>query len=105
MLSEYTIKEKLDRKLLHTAASMLKAIAHPMRIAIIGLLEEKGRLHVKEIHESLGMEQAVASHHLGILRDKKVLVAEREGKFIFYSLMHERLGQVIECIEACQATL
>ena len=60
----------LDAKMLDNAASMLRAIAHPMRIAIINYLDEGKRLTVTEIHQCLNIEQSTASHHLGILKDK-----------------------------------
>jgi DNA-binding transcriptional ArsR family regulator len=86
---------------LERAAGMLKAIAHPMRIAILNLLENGKRLTVTEIHENLGIEQSTASHHLGILRDKDVLLAKRDGKNTYYSIKHERLNTLIDCISTC----
>jgi len=95
VITELTVEQ------LEHAASMLKAIAHPMRIAILNLLENGKRLTVTEIHETLKIEQSTASHHLGILRDKDVLQAKREGKNTFYSIKHERLNTLIECISSC----
>jgi DNA-binding transcriptional ArsR family regulator len=83
------------------AASMLKAIAHPTRIAIIGFLEEGKKLTVTEIHNKLGIEQSIASHHLGILKDKGVLSSKREGKNIYYFLKHKNLGYIISCVSMC----
>lgn len=100
-----TTHRKIDLERLSLAAAMLRAIAHPMRIAIIDLLDQKERLNVKEIHETLQIEQAVASHHLGILRDKQVLKAEREGKNIFYSIRHDRVGDIIDCVDQCTKDL
>lgn len=94
------IKE-LDSERLETAASMLKAIAHPMRIAILKNLEGGKRLTVTEIHELLGIEQSTTSHHLGILRDKGVLCSKREGKNTFYYLKYEVLSQIVDCLETC----
>ena len=54
---------------LELAASRLKAIAHPMRIALIGLLQETEKLNVTEIYSKLNIEQATASHHLNILKN------------------------------------
>ena len=73
------IKE-LSVERLELAATMLKAMAHPIRIAILKHLEGGKRLTVTEIHELLEIEQSTTSHHLGILRDKGVLCARREGK-------------------------
>ena len=94
------IKE-LDTEKLEIAAMMLKAIAHPMRIAILKHLEGGKRLTVTEIHELLGIEQSTTSHHLGILRDKGVLCAKREGKNTFYYLKYDVLSQIVDCLETC----
>ena len=94
------IKE-LDAERLDIAASMLKAMAHPMRIAILKHLEGNKRLTVTEIHELLGIEQSATSHHLGILKDKGVLCSKREGKNTFYYLKYTILSQIIDCLQTC----
>ncbi len=91
----------LDITKLEMAASKLRAIAHPMRIAIIDLLNDKQKLSVTEIYSKLDIEQASASHHLNILKNKGVLVSKREGKKIFYSLKSVTLSEIIECINRC----
>ncbi len=45
----------LDKERLDTAAGMLKAIAHPVRIAILKHLEGGKRLTDTQIHELLGI--------------------------------------------------
>ena len=86
---------------LEKAASMLKAIAHPMRIAILNYLEDGTRLSVTEIHELLKIEQSTTSHHLGILKDKGVLGSQREGKNTYYFLKHDDLSKIVDCIGKC----
>jgi DNA-binding transcriptional ArsR family regulator len=93
--------EKTDQEVMEEAASMLKAVAHPVRLAIVGLLEGGVRRNVTEIFEHLGLEQAVASHHLAILRDRGVLSQEREGKHVFYFLRHPRLTEIVHCVKDC----
>jgi len=93
-------KIKLDIEKLEMAASKLRAIAHPMRIAIIDLLNDN-QLSVTEIYEHLNIEQASASHHLNILKGKGVLSSKRNGKKIFYSLKNQTLTEIIECINRC----
>jgi len=92
---------ELDSARLDTAANMLKAIAHPMRIAILKHLEGGKKLTVTEIHELLGIEQSTTSHHLGILKDKGVLCSRREGKNTYYYLKHDILSQIIDCLSRC----
>ena len=86
---------------LEMAASKLRAISHPMRIAIIDLLADGNRLSVTEIYQALGIEQATASHHLNILKNKNVLLSKREGKKIYYMLRNMTLTEILECINRC----
>jgi len=94
-------KLELDVIKLEAAASKLRAIAHPMRIAIIDLLHENQKQSVTEIYKKLNIEQASASHHLNILKNKGVLISKRDGKKIYYSLKNQTLTEIIECINRC----
>ncbi len=91
----------LTAEQLEKAANMLKAIAHPMRIAILEFLENGKHLTVTEIHKYLQIEQSTTSHHLGILKDKGILGSKREGKNTFYFIRNENLNNLIECISKC----
>jgi len=91
----------INTEKLELAANKLRAISHPMRIAIIDLLSQDTKLSVTEIHKTLDIEQATASHHLNILKNKGILVSTREGKNIYYSLRHVTLKDIIECINKC----
>ena len=88
----------LDYNELRKAVLVLRAVNHKLRQRIISLLEEKERLTVTDIYVKLRLEQSVASQHLAILRRAGVVQTEREGKFIFYSLNHDRLDQISELI-------
>ena len=88
--------EELDK-----AASMLKAIAHPVRISIMSFLDGGKKLTVTEIHDLLQIEQSTTSHHLGILKDKGVLASRREGKNTYYFLKHEKLIDIVDCVSQC----
>jgi DNA-binding transcriptional ArsR family regulator len=92
---------ELSPESLEKAAGMLKAIAHPVRITIVGCLEDGEKRTVTEIHQKLGIEQATASHHLGILKDKGVLASKREGKNTLYFLKHENLKTILDCVSGC----
>jgi DNA-binding transcriptional ArsR family regulator len=91
----------LNPEHLERAANMLKAIAHPMRIAIMNQLDDGKKLTVTEIHQLLNIEQSTTSHHLGILKDKGVLGSTRDGKNTYYFLKHDSLNQIIDCISRC----
>jgi ArsR family transcriptional regulator, virulence genes transcriptional regulator len=93
--------KELNPENLERAAGMLKAIAHPVRITIVGCLEDGGKKTVTEIHKQLGIEQSTASHHLGILKDKGVLASKRVGKNTWYFLKHENLRTILNCVSSC----
>ena len=86
---------------LERAANMLKAIAHPVRISILGYLEDGQKRTVTEIHKQLGIEQSTTSHHLGILKDRGVLSSKREGKNTWYFMKHENLKTILSCVSSC----
>lgn len=92
---------ELDIQKLEMASSKLRAMAHPMRIAILELLHKNKQLSVTEIYKGLNIEQAAASHHLNILKNKGVLVSRRDGKKIYYALKSEVLTEIIDCIRRC----
>jgi len=94
-------KSILDIQKLDQAASKLRAVAHPMRIAIIELLTDNKKLSVTEIYKRLKIEQASASHHLNILKTQGLLESKRDGKKIHYSLKQHTLSNLIACINHC----
>jgi len=83
------------------ASEMLKAMAHPLRIAILQELEKRQNMNVTEIFEALQVPQAVASHHLSILKNKGIVTCKREGKKIYYFIRMPELSQMLECISRC----
>jgi ArsR family transcriptional regulator len=81
------MKSKFRDSFLRESSETLRAIAHPIRIAIIDLLYHNDKLSVTEIYEALDIEQAIASHHLRLLKNKRVVDLERDGKNSNYFLV------------------
>lgn len=96
-----TVQSNLEISKLNKVAEILKAVAHPIRIQVIDLLNKHERLTVTQIYQSLNVEQSLASHHLSKMRDKGVLTAVRDGKNIYYELTDDKITDIIECIENC----
>lgn len=86
---------------LEKAAGMLKAIAHPVRISIVGCLDDGKKKTVTEIHNLLGIGQSTASHHLLILKDRGVLASKREGKNTLYYLRYTNIRTILDCVSSC----
>tara|TARA_B100000497_G_C7665941_1_gene401509 strand:+ start:762 stop:1100 length:339 start_codon:yes stop_codon:yes gene_type:complete len=90
---------KLDYADLRKAVLVLRAVNHKLRQRIIDLLEESDTMTVTDIYIKLRLEQSVASQHLAILRRAGVVITERQGKFIYYSLDQDRLAQISGLVE------
>jgi DNA-binding transcriptional ArsR family regulator len=90
---------KIDYIAVKKAAMVLRAINHKLRQQIIKLLEEHKKMTVTEIYVKLRLEQSVASQHLAILRRAGIVVTDREGKFIYYSLNVHRIAEITGFVE------
>lgn len=76
--------------------NVLKALAHPIRIQILQVIDSFKESNVNQIFETLGVEQSVASQHLRVLRLNKLVTARREGKFVYYSIHYDQVKQATE---------
>ena len=66
-------------------AEFFKALAHPLRIAILDALR-KGERGVNELCATLKVEQSTLSQQLGVLRSRNIVVGRKEGLKVFYSV-------------------
>ena len=71
-----------------TFARKLKVLSDGTRLAVMELLMKKPS-HVGPLVEALGVEQSLLSHHLKVLREAGLVVANRDGKSVLYSLAPE----------------
>lgn len=76
------------------SALILRALNHKLRQQMIKFISEHDKITVTEIYVKLKLEQSVASQHLAILRLAGIVLAKREGKFIYYTLNRKRLEEV-----------
>ena len=88
----------VNNKNLDGASSVMRALTHPIRLKLIGFIDQNKRINVNKIYKALKMEQSVASQHLRILRDEKLVKAERNGKFIFYTVNYPKLEAIVNAI-------
>lgn len=65
--------------------TLLKALADPTRLRIVGLLAA-GEICVCHVHDSLRISQPKASRHLAYLRRAGVVHAEKRGLWVYYRL-------------------
>ena len=94
------MKSVNQKALLRESSETLRAIAHPLRLQIIELLQLNKQLTVTEIHQQLDVEQAVASHHLRILKNKRVVDLERSGKNSMYFLANPAFYEIVRIMNS-----
>ena len=85
---------KIDVLPLKKAALILRAINHKLRMQMLKLIDQHGKLTVTEIYVKMRLEQSVASQHLAILRRAGMVHTDRDGKFIYYSVNYDRLTEI-----------
>ena len=95
--SETTIA--IDYYRVKKVALMLRAINHKTRQRMIKLIDNKRKISVGEIYVSMRLNQSVVSLHLSILRKAGVVRAERDGRFIYYTINHKRIQEINQLIQ------
>ncbi|HIE39487.1 MAG TPA: ArsR family transcriptional regulator [Anaerolineales bacterium] len=88
--------------LLH--AQVCQGLADPKRILLLYALAD-GPRRVTDLAEALGLPQPTVSHHLKILRERGLIVAEREGTAVYYSLADQRVIQALDLLRAMLADI
>ena len=78
-------------------AEVCKALADPKRLLIINELRD-GPRSVGELATALGFSQPNTSQHLAVLRERGVVVANRDGTSIFYELRGDRVLKALDLL-------
>jgi DNA-binding transcriptional ArsR family regulator len=86
-------------------AQFCKAFADPTRLLLLVELR-RGARTVGELAQAIGASQPATSRHLGLLRQRGIVEAERDGSFVRYSLADRRILTAIDILlEALAAQL
>jgi ArsR family transcriptional regulator, zinc-responsive transcriptional repressor len=82
------------REILDAAGELLRALAAPVRIAIVLQLRESQRC-VHELVDALAVPQPLVSQHLKILKAAGVVTGERSGREVLYRLADHHLAHIV----------
>ncbi|MEQ1412183.1 ArsR/SmtB family transcription factor [Acinetobacter indicus] len=63
-----------------------KCLSDPTRLDILKLVLAKKNICVCELTEALNLSQPKISRHLALLRNLSVLLDQRQGQWVYYSL-------------------
>ena len=81
-------------------APLLTALADPARLRIMSMLAAapQGRACGCDLETPLGLSQPTVSHHLKILREAGLVDGTRDGRWIYYRVVPERLAEIRDAI-------
>jgi DNA-binding transcriptional ArsR family regulator len=79
---------------LAAAGDLLRALAAPVRIAVVLQLLESDRC-VHDLVDALGVAQPLISQHLRVLKSAGVVRGERRGREVVYSLVDDHLAHIV----------
>ncbi len=85
------------------AAILFHALADQIRLDVVDLLSD-GERCVCELMDQLGLAQSRLSWHLKTLTDAGIIRGRREGRWNYYSLNPDVLGEATAYLEAVAAT-
>ena len=88
----------INNEKLEQSTQVLRALAHPLRMKILHFIDKHQSINVNKIYNTLKLEQSITSQHLKILRLNDLVIAEKEGKYMHYSLNYDKIGHAVEVI-------
>ena len=76
---------------------LIQALSDPTRRKILDMLKKKD-LTAGEIAEAFNISKPSISHHLDILKRANLVVADKQGQFISYSINTTELDELLKWI-------
>jgi ArsR family transcriptional regulator, virulence genes transcriptional regulator len=83
-------KNDLEDQVYRLHADICQTLANPKRLKIINILREK-EISAAGLLEILKIPKANLSQHMGVLRQKGVVVARRESNTVYYRLARPKI--------------
>ncbi len=80
-------------------AALLRAIAHPQRLMILGHLIE-GEKTVTRLVDLCEISQSQLSQFLSRMRLEGLLSCERKGRYQFYAVTDKQVVRLVQAIQA-----
>lgn len=85
-----------------TVAAALKSLAEPLRLRMLSAIatDPRGESCVCDLAELADVSQPTVSHHLKVLKDTGMLLSERRGTWVWYSIAPSRQRAVAVLLDA-----
>ena len=93
------IDEKLEQEVALLHQRVCSGLADPKRVLLLYALSD-GPMCVSELVDALNVSQPTVSRHLRLLRDRRLVDAERRGTAVYYRLTDMRLIGALDLLRA-----
>jgi len=97
------MENNLKAEITQLHAQVCSGLSDPTRILILYKVAD-GPINVSELASALDIPQPTVSRHLKVLRERRMVIAQRDGKSVFYSLTDERIIQALDLLRAVLAS-
>jgi ArsR family transcriptional regulator len=93
----------LRKEITQLHAQVCNALSDPTRILILYTLADSP-INVSDLSDTLDVPQPTVSRHLKVLRERHLVVAQREGKSVYYTLTDSRIIEALDILRAVLAS-
>ena len=97
------VEKKLGQEIDMLHKRICQALADPTRIMILYHLAEKPQ-YVNELVDAMKIPQSTISRHLAVLRERSLVMTERDGAAIKYNLADYRIIEALDLMRAILTT-
>jgi DNA-binding transcriptional ArsR family regulator len=94
----------LEQEINELHSRLCAGLADPKRILILYALSEKS-LNVSELTETLALPQPTVSRHLKMLRERGLVVSQREGQSVYYDIADRRVIEALDLLRTVLADM
>lgn len=88
------------RPVYEVKSNLFKGLAHPVRVRVLEVLAKTPDLSVTDLLADTGLEASHLSQHLSVLRRNNLVVGERRGSQVFYSLAYPQVADLLSVARA-----
>jgi len=93
-----SLHDPRTQSLYNARARIIKALAHPTRLFIVDQLSS-GEKCVCELTEMIGADTSTVSRHLSILKSSGIIVDDKRGLNVYYTLKTPCVLNFLGCVE------
>jgi len=97
------MENNLKAEITQLHAQVCSGLSDPTRILILYKVSEHP-FNVSDLAATLEIPQPTVSRHLKVLKERHMVIAQRDGKSVFYSLSDKRIIEALDLLRAVLAS-